>query len=68
MMKRIRRKKGVVTWGLPIHHRYLSLSCNGDGRVVRGSHTHTNSLKNAIDFHLKTGSEVVASSEESITD
>ncbi len=63
VMERIRRKKGVETWGLPIHRRCLSLSCNGDGRVVRGCHTHTKSLKNAIDFRLKMGSEVVASSE-----
>ncbi len=61
-MKRVRRKKGV-TWGLPIHHRCLSLSWNGDGTVVSCSHTHTKSLKNAIDFRLKTGSEVLASSE-----
>ncbi len=63
MMKGISRKKGVVTWGLPINHRCLSVSCSGDKRVVRGSHTHTRSLKNAIDFRLKTGSEVLASSE-----
>ncbi len=62
-MKRIRRKKKGITWGLPLHRRCLSLSWNGEGTVVSGSRTHTEGLKNAIDFRLKTGSEVLASSE-----